>query len=148
VEEHDGHRAYADPERRRQGPRQPLRRLDLGIPKNSDNSKAAWDLVRLLGSKKRELEWDIKNVQIPVRKDVAADPSYAQANPTNSFFASLVPITDYRPAYSVYPRISKEIQAATESVVTGSASPSDAAKQYDQQVKGIAGNDVTSASGS
>jgi len=118
------------------------------IPKNSDNQKAAWDLVQLLGGKQRELEWDIKNVQIPVRKDVAADPSYAQANPTNQFFASLVPITDYRPAYSVYPRISKEIQAATESVVTGSSDPQEAAKQYDEQVKGIAGNDVTSASGS
>ena len=59
-----------------------------------------------------------------------------------------MPITQYRPAYSVYPRISKEIQSATESIVTGNASPSDAAKQYDDQVKGIAGDDVTSASGS
>jgi multiple sugar transport system substrate-binding protein len=76
---------------------------------------------------------------------VAADPSYAKANPTNRFFASLVPITYYRPAYSVYPRISQEIQAATESVVTGSASPAQAAKQYDEQVKSIAGDNVTSA---
>ena len=118
------------------------------IPKNSDNASAAWDLVKLLGSKEKELEWDIKNVQIPVRKDVAADPSYAKANPTNQFFASLVPITDYRPAYSVYPRISQEIQSATESIVTGSASPQQAAQQYDQQVKSIAGDDVMSASGS
>ncbi len=116
------------------------------IPKNSDNDKAAWDLIKMLGSKDRELEWAIKNVQIPVRKDVASDPSYAKANPTNKFFASLVPITDYRPAYSVYPRISKEIQSATESIVTGSSTPTDAAKQYDEQVKGIAGDDVTSAS--
>ncbi len=118
------------------------------IPKNADNPKAAWDLVKLLGGKERELEWAIKNVQIPVRKDVAADPSYSKANPTNKFFASLVPITDYRPAYSVYPRISKEIQAATESIVTGSGGPDDVAKQYDEQVKGIAGDAVTSASGS
>lgn len=118
------------------------------IPKNSDNASAAWDLIEMLGDKKHQLEWATKNVQIPVRKDVAADPSYAKANPTNEFFASLVPITDYRPAYSVYPRISQEIQAATESIVTGNASPEEAAKQYDEQVKGIAGDDVTSASGS
>ena len=116
------------------------------IPKNSDNDKAAWDMIKLLGDKKHELEWDIKQVQIPVRKDVSADPSYGKANPTNEFFASLVPITTYRPAYSVYPRISKEIQSATESIVTGSSTPTDAAKQYDEQVKGIAGDDVTSAS--
>ena len=116
------------------------------IPKNSDNDKAAWDMIKLLGDKKHELEWDIKQVQIPVRKDVADDPAYGKANPTNEFFASLVPITTYRPAYSVYPRISKEIQSATESIVTGSSTPTDAAKQYDEQVKGIAGDDVTSAS--
>jgi multiple sugar transport system substrate-binding protein len=118
------------------------------IPKNSDNASKAWQLVKLLGDKKHQLEWDIKQVQIPVRKDVAADPSYSKANPSNAFFASLVPITQYRPAYSVYPRISKEIQSATESIVTGSATPDAAAKQYDDQVKGIAGDDVTSASGS
>ena len=118
------------------------------IPKNSDNASKAWDLVKMLGDKKHQLAWDIKQVQIPVRKDVAADPAYSKANPSNAFFASLVPITQYRPAYSVYPRISKEIQSATESIVTGSASPADAAKQYDDQVKGIAGDDVTSASGS
>ncbi|NUS51036.1 MAG: extracellular solute-binding protein [Nocardioidaceae bacterium] len=116
------------------------------IPKNSDNDSAAWDLIKLLGDKQHQLEWATKNVQIPVRKDVADDPAYAEANPTNEFFASLVPITDYRPAYSVYPRISQEIQAATESVVTGSSSPEDAAKEYDEQVKGIAGDDVTGAS--
>ena len=116
------------------------------IPKNSDNASAAWDLIQMLGDKKHQLEWATQNVQIPVRKDVADDPSYAKANPTNEFFASLVPITTYRPAYSVYPRISKEIQSATESIVTGSSTPADAAKTYDEQVKGIAGDDVTSAS--
>ena len=118
------------------------------IPKNSDNASAAWDLVKMLGSKEKELEWATKNVQIPVRKDVAADPSYAAANPTNKFFASLVPITDYRPAYSVYPRISQEIQTATESILTGDATPEEAAKHFDEQVKSIAGDNVTSASGS
>ena len=118
------------------------------IPKNSDNPKAAWDLIELLGDKEHQLEWAIKQVQIPVRKDVAADPEYAKANVSNEFFASLVPITTYRPAYSVYPRISKEIQSATESIATGTASPEEAAKKYDEQVEGIAGDDVMSASGS
>jgi multiple sugar transport system substrate-binding protein len=115
------------------------------IPQNSDNPSAAWDLIKLLGSKKNELKWDVNDVQIPVRKDVAADPAYSKANPSNKFFASLVPITQYRPAYSVYPQISQQIQAATEAVVTGT-SPTKAAAQYDQQVKGIAGKDVTTAS--
>jgi len=118
------------------------------IPAKSDNPSAAWDLIKLLGSKQNELKWDINDVQIPVRKDVAADPSYSQANPSNQFFASLVPITQYRPAYAVYPQISQQIQAAMEAVVTGSASPAQAAAQYDQQVKQVAGKDVITAAGS
>jgi len=77
----------------------------------------------------------------------SADPSYAKANPTNEFFASLVPITTYRPAYAVYPRISNEIQVATEAVMTGTSSVQDAAKAYDDQVKSIAGDAVMQAAG-
>ena len=51
----------------------------------------------MLGDRERQLKWSIDNVQIPVRDDVASDPSYLAANPTNEFFASLVPITTYRP---------------------------------------------------
>jgi multiple sugar transport system substrate-binding protein len=117
------------------------------IPKNSDNPDKAWELIKLLSDRQHQLKWDIVNVQIPVRPDVAEDASYKSANPTNEFFASLVPITTYRPAYAVYPRISNEIQVATESVVTGTADPATAAKTYDEQVKGIAGDAVMTAAG-
>ena len=52
------------------------------IPKNAQNANAAWDFIKMLTSKEGELEYDIKNVQIPVRTDVAKDPSYLKANPT------------------------------------------------------------------
>jgi multiple sugar transport system substrate-binding protein len=118
------------------------------IPKNADNPDKAWELVKLLSDRQHHLKWDIDNVQIPVRPDVANDPSYKSANPTNEFFASLVPITTYRPAYAVYPRISNEIQVATEAVVTGTADVATAAKTYDEQVKAIAGDAVMTAAGS
>lgn len=118
------------------------------IPKNSDNADVAWKFIQTVANRENQLTYDINAVQIPVRNDIASDPKYTAANPTNQFFASLVPITQYRPAYSVYPRISNEIQVATESVVTGAASPQAAAKQYDTQVKSIAGDAVTTASGS
>lgn len=118
------------------------------IPKNSDNPDKAWEFVKLVSDKAHHLKWDIDNVQIPVRPDVSSDPSYTAANPTNAFFSSLVPITTYRPAYAVYPRISNEIQVATESVITGTADPATAAKTFDGQVKTIAGDAVMTASGS
>ena len=114
------------------------------IPQTADNPDKAWQLISLLGDKDRQLKWSVDNVQIPVRDDVADDPSYLQANPTNEFFASLVPITTYRPAYAVYPRISNEIQVATETVITG-GDVAAAAAAYDEQVRAIAGDAVQPA---
>ncbi len=118
------------------------------IPQNADNPDAAWEFSKLLNDKTHQLKFAIDEVQIPVRKDVTADPTYAQANPSNEFFASLVPVTTYRPAYAVYPRISNEIQVATESVITGSADVATAAGNYDNQVRTIAGDAVVAAAGS
>lgn len=118
------------------------------IPQNSDNPDKAWEFIKLVGDKAHQLKWAIDQVQIPVRPDVASDPTYTAANPTNPFFAGLVSITTYRPAYAVYPRISNEIQVATESVITGTADPAAAAKTFDDQVKSIAGDAVMTAAGS
>jgi multiple sugar transport system substrate-binding protein len=118
------------------------------IPQNADNPDMAWEFSKLLNDKEHQLKFAIDEVQIPVRTDVAADPSYARANPSNEFFASLVPITNYRPAYSVYPRISNEIQVATESVITGTADVAAAATNYDNQVRTIAGDADVAAAGS
>jgi multiple sugar transport system substrate-binding protein len=117
------------------------------IPQNSDNPDMAWEFIKLVSNRENQLRWAIDNVQIPVRTDVADDPAYAEANPSNEFFASLVPITTYRPAYAVYPRVSNEIQVATEAVLTGT-DVATAARTYDEQVRAIAGEAVTVASGS
>jgi multiple sugar transport system substrate-binding protein len=116
------------------------------IPKNSDNAESAWQFIQLVTNKANNLTWCINNVQIPVREDVASDPKYKSANPTNTFFSGLVPITHYRPAYAVYPRVSNEIQVATEAVVTGQADVDAAAATYDAQLKSIAGDAVTTGS--
>lgn len=107
------------------------------IPKNSQNPNAAWELIKMLTSKEGELEYDINAVQIPVRTDVAEDPSYLKANPTNKFFSDLVADTIYRPAYAEYSKISLIIQQATEKVMTNSATPQVAAKFYDDGVTQI-----------
>ncbi|MEJ3653579.1 extracellular solute-binding protein [Actinomycetes bacterium KLBMP 9759] len=118
------------------------------IPQNSDNQDKAWELITLLSDKKHQLQWAIENVQIPVRDDVASDPTYLAANPTNAFFAGLVKDTKYRPAYSVYPRVSSEIQVATEKVITGAAGVDQAAAEYDEAVRSITNGEVAGAPGS
>ncbi|MDT7621180.1 MAG: multiple sugar transport system substrate-binding protein [Pseudonocardiales bacterium] len=118
------------------------------IPKNAANPDKAWEFVKLISDREHHVKFDIVNTQIPVRTDVAKDPRYLAANPTNGFFSSLVPVTHYRPAYALYPRISTEIQVAMESVMTGTADVATAAKTYDERVKGIAGDAVMTAAGS
>jgi multiple sugar transport system substrate-binding protein len=118
------------------------------IPQNAGNPDKAWEFIKLVSDREHHLKWDIDNVQIPVRPDVSGDPTYTAANPTNEFFSSLVPITTYRPAYALYPRVSNEIQVATESVITGTADVATAARTFDDQVKSIAGDAVTTAAGS
>lgn len=116
------------------------------IPKNSQNPTAAWALIQMLTSKAGELAWAINNVQIPVRTDVANDPTYTAANPTNTFFSGLVASTVYRPAYSAYPKVSLVIQQATEKIITGGASPSEAASFFTQGVtQAVTSAQVTSA---
>ncbi|MCD5310682.1 extracellular solute-binding protein [Kineosporia babensis] len=116
------------------------------IPNNAQNPDGAWEFIKTVASQKNQTTYAINQVQIPVRTDVAADPEYTAANPTNEFFAELVKNTQYRPAYSVYPRISDAIQRATEAVSTGESTPQEAAAEYDSRVKEAAGDAVIEAS--
>ncbi|WP_426625898.1 extracellular solute-binding protein [Leifsonia sp. McL0607] len=103
----------------------------------------AWKFITFLTDKQRSLDGNITTAGIPVRKDVAADPKYTASNPTSEFFSSLVDVTKFRPATPDYPKISNGIQVAMESVMTGQASPAEAAKTYDSTVEGIVGKDKT-----
>ena len=88
------------------------------IPKNAQNANAAWELIKMLTSKQGELEYDIKNVQIPVRTDVAKDPELRESEPDQRVLLQPRLDTIYRPAYSEYAKISLLIQQATEKVIT------------------------------
>ena len=71
-----------------------------------------------------------------MRNDVAADSKYQSTNPTTAFFTGLVPVTQYRPAYAEYPKVSDAIQVAMEAVITGQSSPADAMKAYTDDAEG------------
>jgi len=114
------------------------------MTKNAANADDAWAVISTLTSFDNQLQYNINNASVAVRKDIAADPEYTGSNPTLEFFSGLVPVTQYRPQNTDYPRVSNEIQVAMEAVVTGQASPSEAADAYDEAVKGIVGEDKTS----
>jgi multiple sugar transport system substrate-binding protein len=104
----------------------------LALGSKSKNPTAAWNFISLALNKDNSLFYATSNQNIPVRTDVASDPTYVKSNPTNAFFAGLVKITNFRPATSEYPAVSNNIQVAMESVMTGQQTAAEAQKAYDQ----------------
>jgi multiple sugar transport system substrate-binding protein len=113
----------------------------LAISAKSRNPDAAWKLIELALNKENSTYLDVIASQIAPRRDVAAEPQYLQSNPTVKFWTDLVEITNYRPTYGAYPQISNEIAAGMEAVMTGQASPEEAAKDLADSIRSIAGAD-------
>ncbi|WP_153546616.1 extracellular solute-binding protein [Streptomyces sp. RB17] len=112
------------------------------IPAKAGNPDLAFDFVKTLQTEANARKWYIANSGISVRKDVAADPAYATAQPGIKFFTDLVSSTHYRPAYPAYPKVSTAIQEAMESVTTGDQSVEKAASGYDDTLKDVTGGQV------
>ncbi|WP_194899804.1 extracellular solute-binding protein [Catenulispora pinisilvae] len=117
----------------------------LSVTAKSKNKDLAAQFVELALNKDNSASYDVADGQIAVRNDVAADPTYQNSNPTTAFFTGLVPVTNYRPAYAEYPKVSDAIQVAMEAVITGQSSPADAMKSYTESLKGIVGSSNVAA---
>jgi len=94
-------------------------------------------------NKENALAYDIQNSQIAVRADVAAEPSYLEANPFVEAVTESVQYTNFRPATSDYPAISLALQKATDAVVVGGDASHDAADNYDRAVIDEVGEENT-----
>ncbi|WP_411152765.1 extracellular solute-binding protein [Streptomyces sp. A30] len=112
------------------------------IPAKAGNPDLAFEFVKTMQTKANAQKWYIANSGIAVRKDVADDPAYAEAQPGTKFFTDLVASTHYRPAYPAYPRVSTAIQEAMEGVTTGDMSVEEAARGYDDELKNATDNQV------
>ncbi|MFI1071972.1 extracellular solute-binding protein [Streptomyces puniciscabiei] len=112
------------------------------IPARAAHPDLAFDFIRTLQTEANAKKWYIANSGISLRKDVAADPAYATAQPGIKFFTDLVSSTHYRPAYPAYPKVSTAIQEAMEGVTTGDRSVEKAASGYDDTLKDVTGGQV------
>lgn len=113
------------------------------ISAKSGNKDLAWKFIQALQTPQNAAKYAVEGTQIAVRSDVAEDPAYKKANEKYPVFTDVVSVTKYRPAYPEYPKISNQIQVAAESVMTGQQTPEQAAKAYDEAVKGIVGEERT-----
>ncbi|OAE02074.1 extracellular solute-binding protein [Arthrobacter sp. OY3WO11] len=111
----------------------------LALGAESKEPELAFSFLTTALNEENSLSFTVESSQIAVRKDVAADPGYLDANPFVRDVSALVSVTKYRPATADYPRISAAVQEATEAVITGSRSPQEAAADYDAAVTDIVG---------
>ncbi|ASU84786.1 sugar ABC transporter substrate-binding protein [Nocardiopsis gilva YIM 90087] len=115
----------------------------LALGAKSANPDLAWDVMKQTLSRENATRFAIEGAQIPVREDVAESEEFRTYKPISEEAADLVDVTHFRPAYSEYPRISLAIQEATEAVMLGDATPTEAARAYDEKVEEIVGSDNT-----
>lgn len=107
------------------------------ISSKSAHPDAAFKVLQIANSKVNLAWYDVHVNNITPRKDVVNDPSYSSV-PLNPFYTSLLSFTQFRPGFPAYPRISNQIDAAMESVMSG-IKPSDALANFQAAVTGIAG---------
>ncbi|WP_406254513.1 extracellular solute-binding protein [Streptomyces chartreusis] len=112
------------------------------VPAKAGNPDLAFEFIKTMQTKANAQKWYIANSGIAVRKDVADDPSYTDAQPGIKFFTDLVASTHYRPAFPAYPKVSTAVQEAMEGVTTGDMSVDDAAKGYDEELKSATDDQV------
>ncbi|MGW2346524.1 extracellular solute-binding protein [Streptomyces sp. NPDC001661] len=102
----------------------------LSVGGHSTVPDEAFRFITLATGRRRALQYAVENAQIPVRTDVLDDPDYLHALPTNGFFADLLKVTKFRPTQSTYLMVSSRAQIAMEDVMTGDATPTEAARTY------------------
>ncbi|MFJ8886736.1 extracellular solute-binding protein [Streptomyces sp. NPDC102402] len=102
----------------------------LSIGGHSAVPEEAFRFITLATGRRRALQYAVENAQIPVRQDVLSDRSYLDSLPTNSLFADLLEVTRFRPTQASYLMVSSRAQIAMEDVMTGHATPAEAARAY------------------
>lgn len=117
----------------------------LAVGANAADPAAAFDFIAQALTPENALKYHQEAGQIAVRSDVASSQEYLDYNPSFEFFSSLVQYTNFRPATPDYSQISSNIPVATESVITGQATPKEAQDAYDSALVGIVGEENTKA---
>lgn len=107
----------------------------------------AFDYITTATDQQNALRYATGLSNIPVRSDVADDPSYTKSSPTATFFSSLVSVTHFRPAIAAYPQVSNQLAVAADTVSTNGQSVASATGAYSSSVEQIVGQDKTTTEG-
>jgi multiple sugar transport system substrate-binding protein len=106
------------------------------ITSRSTHPDQAFQVLKTAFSQDLLASYDVQDGQVTPRQDIVNVSAYHNA-PLNPFYTSLVAFSQFRPAFTAYPKISLQIDTAMQHVMSGQ-SPSDAMSSFSQAVVGIA----------
>jgi multiple sugar transport system substrate-binding protein len=105
------------------------------ISKTSQNPDLAWEFIQFMSSADSISTYVAGVGGVPSRSD-------APTSDFNAAIAELVlPYQSFRPGSPDYPRVSEQIQIATEKIMLGEATAEEAMTQFAEAVEGIVGAD-------
>jgi multiple sugar transport system substrate-binding protein len=104
----------------------------LSVGSHCTNKQMAFNFISIALDQANSLYYDINAGQIATRADVASAPTYKAQGPVDAAFSSFVPFTNFRPAFTAYPKLSTEIQEVTGEVMTGQETPAQGAAAYNK----------------
>lgn len=114
----------------------------FSIAKNADEKDLAWEFIKMATDKEQQMKYVTTTGDMTVRSDVAENNEYLDQELSNYREAGeILNYTNFRPAVDKYPSVSTMIQEVVETVVAGKASPKDAVKAYEQNLKRIVGEE-------
>jgi multiple sugar transport system substrate-binding protein len=104
----------------------------LSVGSHATNKQMAFNFISMALDQQNSLYYDIHATQVASRLDVASAPAYKAQGSITAQFATFVPFTHFRPAFSAYPKLSTEIQEITGEVMTGQQTPAQGAAAYNK----------------
>ena len=107
------------------------------IASDTDNSDLAWDFVRFMSGVDAVALYSDRVGGIPTRSDVVTNDFNA------GLIASVLPYQSFRPSNENYPRISEQIQIATERILLGETDARVVMNSYAESVISIVGVENT-----
>jgi len=108
------------------------------ITSRSTHPDQAFQVIKTAFSQDLLASYDVQAGQVTPRQDIVNVPAYHNA-PLSSFYTSLVAFSQFRPAFTAYPKISLQIDNAMQQVMSGQ-SPSNVVSSFSQAVSSIAGS--------
>ena len=108
------------------------------ITSRSTHPDQAFQVLKTAFSQDLLANYDVQDGQVTPRQDIVNVPAYHNA-PLASFYTSLVTFSQFRPAFTAYPKISLQIDNAMQQVMSGQ-SPSSVVSSFTSAVTSIAGS--------